>query len=247
MRRLSSTILALCLLAPPAAALEVDVELMLAVDVSDSIQPDEAQLQREGYLAAITSPDTMRAIKDGTLGRIALAYMEWADAGNQRLLVDWMLIENPADARAFADRLAAEPIGTGFHTSISRAIDVSVNHIETNGFEGRRKVIDVSGDGRNNKGRPLADARADAIARGITINGLPIVNYSRFFKSRLPPLNLDTYFREEVIGGPAAFMVVAQNFEDFQRAVQRKLLREIAGTPGPTRFAHARQAMETTP
>ena len=165
MRRLSIALLTLGLLAVPVAATEVDVELLLAVDVSDSIQPDEAQLQREGYLAAITSPDTMRAIKEGTLGRIALAYMEWADARNQHLLVDWMLIESPDDAQAFAAGLAAEPIGTGFHTSISRAIDVAADHIETNNFDGRRRVIDVSGDGRNNKGRPLAAARAIRCAR----------------------------------------------------------------------------------
>lgn len=218
---------------PTSASIDVDVELVLAVDVSDSIQPEEAQLQRDGYIEAITSPDTLAAIRQGELGRIAVTYMEWADAGNQKVIVDWEVIEDASSARAFADRLASQPIGTGFHTSLSAAIDVAVRLLERNDYAGTRRVIDISGDGQNNKGRPLSDARADAIARGITINGLPITGYSRMFKSRLPPFHIEEYYRDELIGGPAAFIVVAENFEDFERAIHRKLLKEIAGHAAP--------------
>ncbi|MEX2644364.1 MAG: DUF1194 domain-containing protein [Acetobacterales bacterium] len=214
----------------------MDLEILLAVDISDSVQPDEAQLQRDGYLAAIASQQIIDAIQQGELGRIALAYMEWADAHNQRVVVDWTVIADADDARGFVDLLAEQPIGSGFHTSISAAIDVGVGLIEDNGFEGKRRIIDISGDGRSNKGRPLADARADAIARGITINGLPVSGYSRLARSRVPPEYLEEYYRDEVIGGPGAFMVVAENFEDFVTAIHRKLLKEIAdaGDEGDT-------------
>lgn len=217
----------------PAAAepLPVDLELVLAVDVSGSIDAFEARQQREGYLSAIVNPAVVSAIEFGELGRIAVTYVEWAGAPFQTTVVDWTLIDGKESARAFADALAARPVNAFMWTSISHAIDYAATLFEGNGFEGTRRVIDVSGDGPNNRGRSVLAARDDAVAAGITINGVPILN-DRPQPFGLPTpmeLNLDRYYESSVIGGPNAFMVIAQDFQAFGSAILSKLIKEIAG------------------
>ena len=226
MRRLAA-ILAFLLAAFPAAALPVDLELVMAVDVSRSVDQDEARLQRQGYVQALTDPRVMQAIQSGNHGRIAVCYVEWAGAGLQFTVIDWTLVKDAASADGFAGRLAEMPIRFYSRTSISGAIDYSARLFEGNGYEGERLVIDISGDGRNNDGRPAHLARNEAVARGITINGLPIVNDRPTFGFPADP-NLDIYYETDVIGGPGAFMVVARSFEAFAEAILTKLIREIA-------------------
>lgn len=218
--------------AAPVSALEpVDVELVLAVDVSRSIDEVEAQLQRQGYVEAFRNPRILRAIANGPLGRIGVTYVEWAAVDFQRHVIGWTVIKDAASANAFADRLAAAPRQSWGWTSVSGAIDFSVP-LFGQSFEGTRQVIDVSGDGRNNSGRPAADARDEAVARGITINGLAIMNDRTNF-GRPPDRELDAWYRENVVGGPGSFLVVAEDFEAFGEAVLNKLLKEIATDPGP--------------
>ncbi len=231
-----AVVAAVLVAAPRAAATvapqHVDLELVLAVDVSESMDKDEARLQRAGYIKAITDPRLIAAIRSGVLGRIAVAYVEWSGAAKQRPVAGWTLIDSAAGAGAFAAALSRAPIGTGRWTSISGAIDFAVPMFEANRFIGTRRVIDVSGDGTNNHGRPVTLARDAARARGITINGLPVI-HKRFNFSWPPIPYLDEYFRRCVIGGPGAFMVVATNMADFAAAVRRKLIREIAGLAAP--------------
>lgn len=218
-------------------ATEVDLELVLAVDISGSIDAQEAQLQREGYIKALLHPIILEAIGYGPLGRIAVIYVEWAGDYHQQVVVDWHLIADEADAREFTDKLAAEPIMVQAWTSISAAIDFSASLFDDNGYAGRRRVIDVSGDGYNNRGRLVADARDDAVAAGIVINGLPIINDRPSPWGSMPPRDLDAYYQHNVIGGPGAFFIVAESFTDFARAVRSKLLREIAGPVPPETYA----------
>jgi hypothetical protein len=216
----------------PLAALDVDLELIMAVDVSRSIDEDEARLQREGYVRAWRDPRIAHAIENGPLGRIAVAYMEWAGTQYQKIIIDWTPIKTAADARAFADQLERASRVSENWTSISSALDFCVPMFDNNGYEGTRFVIDVSGDGSNNRGRPLAAARADALAKGITINGLPIVNDRPSPFGFAAEKDLDKYYEQNVIGGPGAFMIVADGFESFAQAVLTKLIKEIAGVPG---------------
>lgn len=234
MRRILA-LLALLLTATPAAALPVDLELVLAVDVSRSIDPDEARLQREGYVRALTDDRVIQAIRSGVHGRIALCYVEWAAASLQFTVIGWTLIQDQASAQAFAGKLAEAPMQSHSRTSISGAIDYSMQLFGKNGFEGERLVIDISGDGRNNDGRQAHFARNEAVARGITINGLPIINDRPTFGFP-PDSNLDVYYETDVIGGPGAFMVVARSFEQFGEAILSKLIREIAEQPADLRF-----------
>ena len=228
----------------PAAAqdLPVDLELVLAVDISGSVDEAEAKLQREGYIAALRHPQVIEAIQGGMFRRIALTYVEWAGDYYQRTMLDWTLVENAADANALADALAETPLMSAHWTSISGAIDFAASLFDDNGFEGFRRVIDVSGDGYNNRGRPVEDARDDAVKKGITINGLPIVNDRPNPWGGAPPKDLDLYYEEQVIGGPGAFIVVAEDYTSFASAILSKLLLEIAGTtpPAPVRIAGAR-------
>lgn len=231
----------LAVLAPGLSAKEkpVDLELLLAVDVSGSVDAEEARLQREGYLGALRNPEVIAAIKSGMLGRIALSYVEWAGLGWYKVIVDWTEIHDEASAAAFAKKLAAAPIVTAHRTSVSDAIDLSVPRFTGNGFEGTRRILDVSGDGSNNYGRLVTDARDDAVAAGITVNGLPIVTDQTNAKYPTIP-DIDLFYRDCVIGGPGAFHVVANGFEDFNRAVRKKLILEIAGrTPAGYRHATA--------
>jgi hypothetical protein len=215
----------------PAAAedLPVDLELVLAVDISGSVDEVEAQLQREGYIAALRHPHVIEAIQSGPLGRIAVTYVEWAGDYFQRTMLDWTVIEDPASAAGFADALAETPLITAHWTSLSGAIDYAAPLFEGNGFNGVRRVIDISGDGYNNRGRPVELARDEAVAAGITINGLPIVNDRPNPWGGNPPLDLEHYFEERVIGGPGAFIVVAKDYTAFASAIFSKLLLEVAG------------------
>lgn len=219
--------------APPASALDlpVDVELILAVDVSGSIDTEEAALQRQGYVAALLHPDVLNAIRGGAFGRIALSYMEWAGEHHQRVIVDWRMIDGEAAAADFVAALGAQPPRPERWTSISAAIDTAAARFDDNGYEGMRRVIDVSGDGYNNSGRPVTEARDDAVARGVVVNGLPILNGRPGPGGWPGATDLDRYYEANVIGGPGAFLVPASDFDAFATAIRTKLVREIAALP----------------
>lgn len=210
-----------------ARAADVDLALVLAVDISRSVDEEEAKLQREGYVAAFLSPRVHRAMTAGPHGRIAVAYMEWAGTASQRTLIDWTVLDGPAAARTFAARLAESPSMSASWTSISAAIDYAVRLHDANPHRATRRIVDVSGDGRTNQGRPSAAARDDAVARGITVNGLPIMTDRPNF-GRPPERDLDLYYEKNVIGGPDAFLVVADGFASFGNAIMSKLIKEIA-------------------
>ena len=216
-----------------ATAEAVDLELMLAVDISGSIDPFEAKLQREGYLKALTHPSVIAAITSGKHRRVAISYMEWAGELSQNTLVDWTVVRDVATARAFAGKIGAIPITTSHWTSISGAIDHAVKAFAKNPHKGSRRVLDISGDGRNNDGGNLGPARTRAFALGIIINGLPIMN-DRPNPYGLPiDRKLDEYYKTRVIGGRGAFIIVAKGFEEFAEAIRAKLVREIADRGGP--------------
>lgn len=230
MSTLSLAVSGLAVPAPLSAAEAVDLELVLAVDVSGSVDPAEARLQREGYLRALNDPGVIKAIEGAPLGRIAVTYVEWAGVGHYKTVVDWRIIDGAATARAFTDALRQVPIETAHRTSISDAILYSLPRFDTNNYEGTRRIIDISGDGANNYGKIVSDARDIAVAAGVTINGLPILSDPNNSLYPTTP-DLDLYFRDCVIGGPGAFYVVANGFADFARAVRRKLILEIASAP----------------
>ncbi len=216
----------------PARADEsaVDVLLVLAVDVSRSTDEEEARMQRDGYASAIIDPQLTDVIGTGAIGAIGLCYMEWSGDDWQRVVMPWRRIADRSDAEAWAEALMLHtPRAIGW-TSISGAIDMSRRLFAQAPWEATRRVVDISGDGTNNSGRPAQDARDDAVAEGITINGLPILSEMTIPGS----MPLDEYYREHVIGGPGSFVVVADDFRSFARAVRRKLILEIAGTaPDP--------------
>lgn len=205
----------------------VDVLLVLAVDVSRSVDEDEARLQREGYRSAVSDPRVVEVIRRGMIGAVGLAYVEWAGFEYQRLVLPWTRIGSMAEADAWSSALSEAPRNSLSWTSISGAIDFSRRVMAEAPFEGTRRVIDVSGDGVNNSGRPADAARDEAVAEGMVINGLPIVNDRPTF-GRMPAIPLDQYYQENVIGGDGAFLIVAEDFEAFGTAVRRKLIREIA-------------------
>jgi hypothetical protein len=243
--RIGCGILALALVwatALRASAEAVDLELILAVDVSGSIDEVEAGLQRDGYLKAIISRSVVGAITAGRHRKIAVTYVEWAGGHYQRIVVDWTVIRDMATAKAFAAKLQAEPIVTAAWTSISGAMDFAIKRFAQNLHKGTRRVVDISGDGRNNSGGPVAPARAAVLAKGITINGLPIINDRPNPYGRPPDKDLDKYYKTQVIGGKGAFIVVAEGFEAFAEAIRAKLMREIAATGGPTTVRIAKRA-----
>ena len=249
--------IALCLGAAPLAAQQsgapakapqaVDVALVLAADVSRSITNDEFQLQRQGYARAITNPDVIKAIQAGAVGAIALTFVEWSGNDEQQIVVDWQIVRSPVSARKFTDQLLAAPRAYYGRTSISAAIDFAMERLKAAGVKAERQIIDVSGDGTNNSGRPLDDARNDAIAGGVTINGIAIINenaglYGAEFSAHThPPGGLPNWYHDNVTGGPGSFLLTAQDFETFGEAMTKKLLNEIAAAPvdGGTRYALA--------
>lgn len=213
-----------CLSAPAAAQTVVDLQLVLAVDTSGSVSNERFLLQQRGYSAAFRNPRLLEAIRSGTARRIAVTMTQWTGADQQMVVVPWRAIGDEASMLEFADAIDDVPrqlFGGG--TSISGAIDHAVRLFPKSGFVSERRVIDVSGDGANNRGRPAADARDDAVRAGIGINGLPILT--------LEP-NLDQYYWDHVIGGPGAFVIVAENYEAFAEAVLKKLVIEISAAQG---------------
>jgi len=213
---------------PPAAvAADVDVELVIAVDVSYSMDPDEQALQREGYITGLTSPEFLNALQQGAYGKIAATYFEWAGANDQRVVVPWRLIDGPAAARAFTGEIAAAPYRRAYRTSISGALHFAMPLFEASGFRGLRRVIDVSGDGVNNQGDLVAIVRDTVLERGITINGLPIL-LKRPSPATMDIENLDIYYEDCVIGGPGAFVVPIRERDQFREATRTKLVQEIA-------------------
>ena len=216
--------------AAQAAANEVDVTLVLAVDTSRSMDFEEISIQREGYVEALKHKEFIAAVQSGLTGRIAISYFEWAGYVVQDSMIDWQVIETEADAIAFADKLGARPIATQRRTSISTAIDQGASMIVTSPFQGRREVIDISGDGPNNSGDPVTPARDKAVARGMVINGLAIM-----LRPSDAPGGLDKYYADCVIGGPGAFVLPVHKIEDFAIAVRRKLVLEISGLPPPAK------------
>lgn len=216
----------------PAAAEPVDLQLVLAVDVSRSVDDEEFQMQREGYALALQDPRVLNVIVSGVHRAIGVTYMEWANAHLQRQVVGWTRIGDGESAALFAEAILRAPRSFAGWTSISGAIDYGLQLLERSPFTSERRVIDVSGDGSNNSGRPPAFARDDAVKQGVTINGLPIVNEKP--SPWLPPEpNLDEYYAANVIGGPGAFVIVAEDFLSFRTAILNKLIREIAGVPLP--------------
>jgi hypothetical protein len=210
---------------------EVDLELVLAVDVSRSMDMQELALQRDGYVAAFRHPQVIEAITGGGYGRIAVAFVEWAGPGYQTVVVPWTVVSNAAEAGAFADRLNDAPILRETGTSISGSLFFAARQFDQSIAHGVRRVIDVSGDGPNNMGLPVAPSRNEVVSDGITINGLPImlkpVNTFGGFNIQ----NLDIYYEDCVIGGPGAFVVTVRDVRDFESAIRRKLVLEIAGSP----------------
>ncbi|RUM24577.1 DUF1194 domain-containing protein [Rhizobium vallis] len=207
---------------------EVDVALVLAVDTSRSMDFEEIGIQRQGYVEALKHKEFIDAVKGGLTGRIAISYFEWAGYVVQDSVIDWQVIETEADAIAFADRLEARPVATQRRTSISTAIAQGASMIIAGPFQGRREVIDVSGDGPNNSGNPVTPARDRAVEAGMVINGLAIM-----LRPSDAPDGLDRYYADCVIGGPGAFVLPVHKIEDFAIAVRRKLVLEISGLSPP--------------
>lgn len=206
----------------------VDVEIILAVDVSLSMSPDELEIQRRGYAEALRHDAVIQAILDGMHGRIALAYFEWAGNFSQRVVIPWTMIASADDARSVANRLTADPPNSARRTSISGAMDFASDLFAESGFQGVRRVVDISGDGPNNQGRPVADARERLVSAGITINGLPLMTSSGY-SSTYDVDELDVYYTECVVGGPGAFTIPVNDWSQFAEAVRRKLVIELAG------------------
>jgi Protein of unknown function (DUF1194) len=217
---------ALLALSTPVRAVPVDVELVLAVDVSESMDPEEFAVQRAGYVAALRDPAFIRAARSGLNGRVAVTYFEWAGSVRAASVVPWQIIDSAESAFSFAAKLESRPFSAFRDTSISRAVAFGVSSLEANGFEGGRRVIDISGDGPNNFGPGVTAARDAAIARGVTVNGLPIlIRPSPIFP------DISRYYDQCVIGGPEAFVLPVQVVSEFATAIRRKLILEVSGMP----------------
>jgi hypothetical protein len=212
----------------PATGGDVDVTLVLAVDTSRSMDTEEVRIQREGYVEALKHREFIEAVKAGLIGRIAISYFEWAGEVVPGSVLDWTVITSEQDALAFADRLEARPIITQRRTSISAAIAQGASMIVSSPYRGTRQVIDISGDGPNNTGNPVEEARGKAVEAGIVINGLAMM-----LRPSGTPGSLDSYYADCVIGGPGAFVLPVHEIEDFAIAVRRKLVMEISGLAPP--------------
>jgi uncharacterized protein DUF1194 len=223
----------------PAAALagtDVDLLLVLAADVSRSIDSAKFQLQREGYAAAVSDPRVLDAVRSGRTGHIGLTFVEWSGVGAQHVVIDWMSIGDTASAKDFGDRLLEAPRSFADRTSISGAIEFAMAQLAQAPFQSTRKTIDISGDGTNNAGRDVGALRDEAVGKGITINGLVILSENPLAWNpdhTNPPGGLDNYYRNNVIGGPGAFVKVAQNFNSFGQAIIAKMIAEVAQAHRP--------------
>lgn len=220
------------------AGTEVDLVLMLAADISRSVDSRKFKLQRDGYAAALVDPEVHRAIGRGRLSRIALSYMEWSGGTEQMVLVDWTVISRLEDAQVMAEKIASAPRAFIGRTSISGAIDLALAEIARAPYKAPRHLIDVSGDGTHNSGRPLEEARRDAMSKDVGINAVVILSDTPlpFNPAHThPPGGLLSWFEQNVIAGEGAFAIPAQSFEDFGRSIRTKLIREIAAATGPRR------------
>jgi len=223
---------------PVLAAEHVDLLLVLSSDVSRSVDHPKFLLQREGYAAAISDPLVMEAIKSGPHQRIAVCFVEWSGFGAQKLVIDWTMIDSPGAARKFGDQLLELPRAFADRTSISGGIEFAATQLERAPFEGSRRTIDVSGDGTNNAGRDVKLARDETVAKGVVINGLVILSDRPVpwnADHTNPPGGLEKYYQDNVIGGPGAFVLVAENFNSFGRAIIKKMIAEIAFHSPPSR------------
>ncbi len=230
------------LLAPvlAAAAEPVDVMLVLVTDVSRSVDDTEFTMEKQGYAAALADAQVLAAIKGGAIGQIAVAYVEFAGSYEVRTVVDWHVVRDASSAAAFTGEMQAAQRSYWGRTSISAGIDHAMQMLAEGGFEAQRRVIDVAGDGTNNSGREITDARDDAVKAGVTINGLAIINehpVSYTFAHVQPPGGLTNWYAENVTGGTGSFVVEVRSFQAFGEAMTRKLLNEIADTG--TRAQHA--------
>src|SRR5436305_5732911 len=226
-----------------AHAETVDLLLVLAADVSRSIDDVEFNLQRKGYAAAITDPRVLRAISGGRNHAIALTFIEWSGAADQNVIVDWTVVRDEEAAGGIAATMIAAPRSFLGRTSISAAIDYSIERIGIAPAQADKRIIDISGDGTNNSGRPVTEARDQAVAAGITVNGLAIINTQAnpgYAFHTQPPGGLPKYYEENVIGGPGAFLLQVENFDSFAEAITRKLVTEIAGLPPRRQTASTR-------
>jgi hypothetical protein len=239
----AAIVLALWATAPDARAqAQVDLQLVLAADVSRSIDEDEFKLQREGYAAAMTNPRVLHAIQSGPFRSIAVAFVEWSGSEAQRVVADWMVIRDDESAAVFSATLLTAPRSFAGFTSISAGIDFSMKLFTQSGTVTDRRIIDVSGDGTNNGGRPVTEARDEAIAAGVTINGLAIINQHPnvgYLSHTQPPEGLGEYYRRNVTGGPGSFVIVIEDFSTFSEAMVNKLVNEIAAA-GERRYAALR-------
>ena len=243
MRTILAGLIGVLLVATGAQAETVDVALVLAADVSRSIDEGEFKLQRQGYAAAVTSPKVLSAIHAGAHGAIALCFVEWSGPEEQRVVAKWMVIRDGESAGEFANTLLAAPRSFSGRTSIGAGVVFAVAQLAESGVVAERSVIDVSGDGTNNAGRAVNEARDDAVAQGITINGLAIINErpaGYFFAHTQPPEGLPAYYRNNVVGGSGAFLLEVKDFGTFGEAMTNKLLTEIAGDTPSRALAEAR-------
>jgi Protein of unknown function (DUF1194) len=226
---------AVTLCSPTARAVEeVDLLLVLSSDVSRSIDAPKFKLQRDGYAAAIVNPRVLQAIRSGALGKIAISFVEWSGVGAQKIVIDWTIVSDEATAHDFSAQVIEAPRAFADRTSISGGIDFAMAQLARAPFQSNRHTIDVSGDGTNNSGRDVTDARDEALAKGVTINGLVILSerpMSWNADHTNPPGGLDNYYRNNVIGGPGSFVMVAADFNSFGQAIINKLIAEIASAP----------------
>ena len=210
------------------AAPVVDIELVLAVDVSYSMDMDELAIQREGYAQAIVSKEFLQALKSLPNGKISVTYFEWAASSDQKIIIPWRVIDGPETADAVANEIMKTPVRRASRTSISGAINFAMPLFDENPYPGLRRVIDISGDGPNNNGAPVTGARDAALEKGITINGLPIMVKEPSY-STMDIDNLDFYYEDCVIGGPGSFVVAIKDRDKFKEAIRTKLVLEVAG------------------
>jgi Protein of unknown function (DUF1194) len=224
-----------------SSAVEVDVELVMAVDISYSMDYDELALQRDGYVQALTSTEFLNALKQGINAKVAVTLVEWAGVNDQRIVLPWRLIDGPASAETVAAEMARAPVRRAYRTSIAGALMFAAALFEGNGFRGIRRVIDVSGDGTNNQGPIVTQVRDDVIAKGITINGLPIM-LKEPQPNSIDIKDLDIYYEDCVIGGPGAFVVPIREREKFKDAIRTKLVLDIAALPVEPRVIPASAA-----
>jgi Protein of unknown function (DUF1194) len=216
-------------------AMPVDVELVIAVDVSNSMDPEEQALQREGYILGLTSREFLQALRNGNYGRIAITYFEWAGLYDQKVILPWRLIDGPESAAAVTNEIKAAPYRRAPRTSIFGALQFAKPLFDRSGYGGLRRVIDVSGDGSNNMGPPVTIMRDEVLAAGITINGLPIMLNGAYGTGPSTPY-LDVYYEDCVIGGPGSFVIAIKEREQFKEATRTKLVQEIAGLPARPRI-----------